>query len=126
VTADERAVLQALTEPLRFAALKEQVTQVEVVAECSCGCPSVGLRADGPTLPADVVQGLSRVGRDDLLDLTARGINHEGRDVDVTLHVVLGRLAELEVWAGGDGGEVRTALPAAESLRPEPAGASQD
>jgi hypothetical protein len=63
-----------------------------------------------------VVKRLSETGRDDVLVLSAWGVNDEVRDVWVTLHVVLGRLEELEVWPGWDGGEVRTALPPAESL----------
>jgi hypothetical protein len=52
-----------------------------------------------------------------VLGLSDWGVSDEGRDVEVTLQVVLGRLEELEVWAGWDGGELRTALPLAESLR---------
>ena len=77
-------------------------------------------------LPADVVKRLSDVNRDDLLDLGAWVSNTEGREVEVTLHVVFGRLEELEVWAGTYGGEVRTALPSPESLRRKPTGASAD
>ena len=97
--------MEAVVAPLGRPELREQVGGVVVVAACSCGCPSVGLRADGPSLPAD------------LRDVTAWATNAEGREVQVTAHVVLGRLAELEVWAGWDGGEVRTALPSPGSLR---------
>jgi hypothetical protein len=31
--------------------------------------------------------------------------------VELTLHVVHGHICELEIWAGWDGGEVRTDLP---------------
>jgi len=118
VSAEELALLAALVEAVGSEALSEQVARAEVVSVCSCGCPSVGLRSDGPALPSDVVRQLSDVGRDDAFALSAWGVNDEGRDVEVTLHVVLGRLEELEVWAGWDGGEVQTALPAAETLRP--------
>jgi hypothetical protein len=118
VSADEGALLAALVAPLGLDALSEQVARAEVVSVCSCGCPSVGLRSDGPALAADAVRRLSDVGRHDVLGVSAWGLNDERRAVQVTLHVVSGRLQELEVWAGWDGGEVQTTLPAAESLRP--------
>ena len=119
LTAAERRLLEALIEPLDLAELSEQIARAVVVAQCSCGCPSVGLRTDGPVLPAELVARLSDTGSDDSLGVSAWGPNGEGRDVQVTLHVVRGRLDELEVWPGWDGGEVRTALPSGESLRRE-------
>ena len=113
----EGALLEALVAPLGLRELANQVALAEVVSVCSCGCPSIGLRTKGPALSTDVVRRLSDVGRDNVLDVSAWGVNDEGRAVLVTLHVVEGLLEELEVWAGWDGGEVRTTLPSAASLR---------
>lgn len=115
----EHVLLKALVEPLGLPELSEQVAHAEVVARCSCGCPSVGLRTTGPELAAEVVRRLDTVGRDDVCAVTAWGVNRHGREVEVTLHVVFGHLEELEIWAGWDGGEVETELPGAESLRRE-------
>jgi hypothetical protein len=117
VTDGERALLEALVAPLGLSELAQQAAHSEVVSVCSCGCPSVGLRADGPALSTEAIRRLSEVGRDDVVDVSAWGVNDEGRAVLVTLHVVDGLLHELEVWAGWDGGEVRTTLPSAASLR---------
>ena len=39
------------------------------------------------------------------------------RELDVILHVIAGRLVELEIWAGTFGGDPRTELPDAGTLR---------
>ncbi len=117
---DERALLEFVIEPLGCDELREQVEQAEVVARCSCGCPSVGLRSDAAALPSDVVQRLSAVSRDDVLSLTTWGVNREARVAEVTLHVACGMVQELEVWVGCDGGEVITELPAPETMGREP------
>lgn len=111
--------MEFLIGPLACEELREQCERAEVVARCSCGCPSVGLRSDAPALTPAVMRRLSHAGRDDVLSVTAWGMNHDEREVEVTLHVVLGVVEELEVWAGGDGGEVVTEVPVVETMRRE-------
>jgi hypothetical protein len=41
----------------------------------------------------------------------ARATSPDGREVDVILHVIAGRLVGLEVWAGMYGDDPRTELP---------------
>ena len=113
-------LLEALVEPLESFELLMQVDHAEVVALCSCGCPSIGLRADGPEMPREAIKRLSDLGRDDVLNVTAWGTNRQGRKVEATLHVVFGRLVELEVWAGTCAGEAGTNLPQADTLRRNP------
>jgi hypothetical protein len=45
------------------------------------------------------------------LSITAEGAAPDGRAVDVILHVIAGRIVELEIWAGTFGGDPRTDLP---------------
>ena len=116
LAAAERALLDALVAPLDIPALAEQIGRAEVVAHCSCGCPSIGLQTDAPELAPEIVGKLSDTGRDDLLDVSAWAANEAGGEVEVTLHVLLGRVKELEVWAGTLGGDTRVQIPAVASL----------
>ena len=50
--------------------------------------------------------------------LSGRAVAPDGREVDVTLHVVDGRIEELEVWAATFGGDPRSELPVPGALRP--------
>jgi hypothetical protein len=76
--------------------LSEQVATVRAASICACGCASVGLRTEGPQVPATVVAGLSSTGRDDYFAVSASS----GRDVSVVLHVLGGFVGELEIFAG--------------------------
>ncbi len=76
--------------------LSEQLATVRVVSTCDCGCASVGLRTEGPQVPATVVARLSDTGRDDYFAVSASG----GGDVSVVLHVFSGFVEELEIFAG--------------------------
>ena len=76
--------------------LSEQVTTVRVVSTCDCGCASVGLRTDGPQVPATAVASLSDTGRDDYFAVSAS----DGGYVSVVLHVLSGFVGELEIYAG--------------------------
>ena len=76
--------------------LSEQVATVRVVSTCDCGCASVGLRTEGPQVPATAVARLSGTGRDDYFAVSASG----GGDVSVVLHVLSGFVGELEIFAG--------------------------
>ena len=76
--------------------LSEQVATVRVVSTCDCGCASVGLRTDGPQVPATAVASLSDTGRDDYFAVSAS----DGGYVSVVLHVLSGFVGELEIYAG--------------------------
>jgi hypothetical protein len=75
--------------------LSEQVATVRVVSTCDCGCASVGLRTEGPQVPATAVARLSDTGRDDYFAVSA-----SGGGVSVVLHVLSGFVGELEIFAG--------------------------
>jgi hypothetical protein len=108
LTDAERALLGALVARTGNADLRAQARSAVVESVCSCGCPSVGLRSDGPALSTAEMLAFSGHGRDDVFGV------HGYRDkVVVVVHVLLGRLAELEVYAG-DG--VATPLPFPEDL----------
>ncbi|MFF5229459.1 hypothetical protein [Dactylosporangium sp. NPDC000521] len=92
----ERALVVRLVKFADVVALGEQVTTACVVSTCRCGCGSVGLRSDGPPVPAAVVARLSANGRDDYFAVSASG----GVDVSVVLHVLSGAVGELELFAG--------------------------
>ncbi|MET7403387.1 hypothetical protein ABZS66_58925 [Dactylosporangium sp. NPDC005572] len=95
LTPAERAVLAAL---VGFAAREEltaQLASARVTAECDCGCASVRLATTGPALPRAAVKAMSEYRRDDHVAVAATA----GR-VDAVLHVVGGRLHELELFAG--------------------------
>jgi hypothetical protein len=96
LTSAERALVTWLVALAEVPSLSEQVATVRVVSTCDCGCPSVGLRTDGPQVPASVVAGLSSTGRDDYFAVSAAG----GGRVSVVLHVLGGFLGELEIFAG--------------------------
>jgi hypothetical protein len=86
-------------------ALTAQVERAQVIATCSCGCPSVALRSDAPPLDGD------------LRTIAATAVAPDGRELDVNLHLVYRRLEELEVWAGTWGGDPATELPDPATLR---------
>ncbi len=75
--------------------LSEQVATVRVVSTCDCGCASVGLRTEGPQVPATAVARLSDTGRDDYFAVSAAC-----GDISVVLHVLSGFVGELEIFAG--------------------------
>jgi hypothetical protein len=85
--------------------LRAQAGSAEVVAGCSCGCPSVWLSVD-PDAPTATIDA-------SYYSLTAWGRNPAGEEVQVTAHVLDGRLDELELWAGREG---PTQLPAVSAL----------
>lgn len=91
--------------------LTRQLDSAQVRSECSCGCPSVGIESAGPLVPPSVMSLLSHDGRTGWAELSAWGTDDTGRRVEVNLHVVEGRLFELEVWAGWDGTSPVTSLP---------------
>jgi hypothetical protein len=96
---EERRLLEHVASaPLGKPGLRAQIYAAQVVAECSCGCPSIWLEVDQsvPSVSFDPTE--TPDGRTDHVALTAR---RSGTDFpEVTLHLVHGRLFELEVWAG--------------------------
>ena len=96
LTEAEHALLARLVTFADVPALSEQIATARVVSTCDCGCASVGLRTEGPPVPATAVARLSDTARDDYFAVSASG----GGDVSVVLHVVGGFLEELEIFAG--------------------------
>ena len=86
--------------PLGSAELRTQVAATRVVTKCSCGCPSVGLEVDASVPSARVKTLETPLGRLDWIPITAYQPKSRSPDTEVTLHVVDGRLEELEIWAG--------------------------
>jgi hypothetical protein len=95
-TPAEAALLVALVGRVPAPGLAAQVASVRVTATCRCGCSSVRLQSDAPAVPPAVVAGLSPRGRSDHLGIQAHA---DGGDqpVQVVVHVIHGRLAELEI-----------------------------
>lgn len=86
-----------ISGPLGREELRAQAATARVVATCSCGCPSVWIETE-PSAPA-FVYTQAPAGTPGHVALTAyqrkaRGIT------EVTLHVVNGRMFELEIWSG--------------------------
>ena len=103
-TEPERRLLLALSAAVDEPLLHGQVETVLVDAVCRCGCPSVRLRSEEPPMSGAAVVGLSARGRDDYFAVEATGHCPEGQSVSVVLHVVEGRVHELEVFAEAEGG----------------------
>ena len=95
----ERALAEYLAQgPLGSPELDAQVDSALVVGTCSCGCPSVFLEVD-PSVPnvsfaCEELPG----GRTGPVELSA--YQESGDEASVKLHIVEGRLTELEIWAG--------------------------
>jgi hypothetical protein len=110
LTAKERTLIEFLLDgPLGSGELRRQAETVRVVGTCSCGCPSVFLEADPSTPSARFRPEETPFGRTDWVPLTAWHRKSRG-STEVTLHVVGGRLEELEIWAGGFGVRPRVDL----------------
>lgn len=93
----ERRLLAALGTAVAEPLLDQQLVTVLVEGVCRCGCASVRLRTREPAVPAARVARLSGTGRDDHLAVASTARTPGGHDVDVVLHVVHGRVHELEV-----------------------------
>jgi hypothetical protein len=115
----ERAFLDfVLSAPITSAELREQAAEIRVVGECDCGCRSVAL-APAPDAPSAAVVPHDHP-RTDWIPLTAWGQSPAGTEIEVTVHVVDGRLHELEIWDGwASGGKSTGELPDLETLRHE-------
>src|SRR4051794_22310250 len=94
-----------LESPAVTPELRAQAAAVTVVATCSCGCPSIGLGVPDEIAGAGVFRSIE-----------ADGSAPDGRPMRVSLHLPAGRLAELELWAGGLGDDPRAGLPVPGSI----------
>jgi hypothetical protein len=93
-TGEYRALLEiVLAAPNVRGEVRAQAKSARVVSACDCGCRSVGVEPDeaAPSAPYEA----------DAVSLTADGTSPTGTRVEVTLHVVFGRMTELEIWDGG-------------------------
>jgi hypothetical protein len=93
LTTEERALLDfLLAGPLGDDRLRAQAATARVVAQCSCGCPSVGLAVN---------RSLQESAQEhDWLEIAAHQRTSITDRIETALHVVDGRLERLEVWAG--------------------------
>jgi hypothetical protein len=117
LTRAERALLDRLLAHVSLPELTKQGETPCVIGTCSCGCPSVALEVEGPAVPVEIIAAHEPLGRDDYMLVQAWGRNAAGHGIDISLHVVFGRLDELEIWARWDGKTAPdTDLPVAETL----------
>ena len=79
--------------------LIDQAADAAVVGECTCGCSSLRLSTQAAPLPVQTTIRLSDTGRPDYFAVSSGGRGPDG-DVSVVLHVLDGRLHELEIFAG--------------------------
>jgi hypothetical protein len=99
--AAELALLEfVLSGPSAREELLAQAHSALVVSACDCGCRSVGLKPDAATPSAPYTAEDSPAGNDGYIGLSAEGLSPTGTDVEVTLHIVCGRMTELEIWDG--------------------------
>jgi hypothetical protein len=97
LTARERALVDfLLAGPLGRDELRRQAETAQVVGVCSCGCPSVYLEVDPATPAAAFTEEEAPFGRTDHVPITARQEKSRG-STEVTLHVCLGYMEELEI-----------------------------
>jgi hypothetical protein len=103
LTTKERALIDFLLDgPLGRAELREQAQTARVVGVCSCGCPSVYLEVDGTAPIIEFRADEPGSARSDWVPIKAIQPKTRGM-TEVTLHVVEGRLHELEIWGSGYG-----------------------
>ena len=99
LTDDEERLLTGLTAAVDEPLLHRQVETAVVVGVCRCGCSSVRLSSDEPALSAARVAQLSS--RADPYGFSVSSSSGPPAEwVQVVLHVGLGRVHELEVYAG--------------------------
>ena len=100
LTARERAILDFLASgPLGQEALRAQAEAAMVVSECSRGCPSVWLAIDEAAPDAVFTPELEPHGSAEYFRISAYQEKARG-ETEAALHVVDGRITELEIWAG--------------------------
>ena len=97
---EERRLIGRLATAVDEPLLHRQVATASVTAVCRCGCSSLRLRSDEPPVPEVRVLQLSGNDRPDYFAVEAFGRATELPIPQVVLHVVQGRIYELEVFAG--------------------------
>jgi hypothetical protein len=117
LTVAERALLDALVQPLGVPELVEQVRLSEVISECSCPCPSIGLRTRAPAISAAAVARVTALERDTVevrddgyMSIVAHA-TVSGRQLELTLHMFAGGPGELEIWCSDADVIVETVPP---------------
>ncbi|MCZ2850437.1 hypothetical protein [Modestobacter sp. VKM Ac-2978] len=100
LTKDERRLLERMVGVVGEPALQRQLDVAVVTARCCCGCSSVRLHSTEPPVAEGRVRQLSRLDRSDHFSVDARSRAPGLTDVHVVLHVVQGRVEELELFAG--------------------------
>ena len=100
LTGGELAVLAVLVEALDHEAVRAQLAGAVVCGVCRCGCSAVRLVSDAPPVPTSVIRRFTGGRRDDYLAVTAEGTNVHGETVQLVLHLVDGRMEELEIFVG--------------------------
>jgi hypothetical protein len=106
----ERELVNFLLDgPLGRRELRDQATTARVASACSCGCPSIGFDVDPSVPKARFRPEDTPLGRTDWIPISA--VQHKSRGTtEVTLHILEGRIYELEVWAGNFGIKPRVDL----------------
>jgi hypothetical protein len=94
----ERRLLSWLAEAVGQE-LVDQAANASVVGECTCGCSSLRLSTPAAPLPVETTIRLSDTDRADYIAVSSSGRGPDS-DVSVVLHVLEGRLYELEIFAG--------------------------
>ncbi len=98
LSVEEHRLVERLAAAVDDPLLDRQVATASVTALCRCGCSSIRLHSDEPPIaPARVAQ-LSEDGRSDYFCVTATADAAGLPCVQVVLHVVRGRIDELEVF----------------------------
>jgi hypothetical protein len=100
LSSDEHRLLAVLAAAVDEPLLHRQVETAVVVGVCRCGCSSVRLSSGEPALPPARVAELSSRGDPLVLSVEASSSGPAGERVQVVLHVIRGRLEELEVFVG--------------------------
>ena len=97
---EERRLIGRLATAVDEPLLHQQVATASVAAVCRCGCSSRRLRSDESPIPAVRVAQLSDDDRPDYFHVDGLGQAPDMPTVQVALHVIRGRIYELEVFAG--------------------------
>jgi hypothetical protein len=100
---EERRLIVRLATVVDEPLLHRQAATATVAAVCRCGCSSLRLDSDEPPIPEARVVELSHNDRPDCFQVNAFGHARDLPDVQVVLHVIQGRVYELEVFAGEEG-----------------------
>jgi hypothetical protein len=98
LSGDEHRLLSSLAAAVDEPLLHRQVETAVVTGVCRCGCSSVRLSSAEPALPSVRVAELSYRANPLVLSVEASSSGPAGERVQVVLHVIRGRIEELEVF----------------------------